>query len=106
MFIIVGWGRKTNNDLGPTYAITCPNCGNKTVWHLLEHTRWVTLFFFPLFPYQSKHFLFCPVCTRGAELEGQRLQYAKYRNAAARSFPAETLLEAYGVPDWLQPQAG
>jgi len=49
MLFILGWGRATNEDLGPTAPMDCPNCRNNTVWHFLEHRRWFSVFFLPAF---------------------------------------------------------
>jgi len=66
MFFVLGWGRQTNKDLGPTLPVMCPNCKNEGIWHHHQSQLWFTLFFLPVFPYQSKHLLLCDVCSRGA----------------------------------------
>jgi len=88
MFFIFGWGRATNSDLGPTLPIVCPNCRNDTVWHLHEHKKWFTLFFLPIFPYESNHLFLCPICSRGIELAGERLDHALRLNSEAKSHVA------------------
>jgi hypothetical protein len=94
MFFIFGWGRATNEDLGPTAPMACPNCHNDAVWHLLEHKRWFSLFFVPIFPYESKHALLCPICSRGFELNGQQLEHARQLNSAMRGFSSGSVSEA------------
>ena len=94
MFFIFGWGGGDNTDLGPTLPIVCPNCHNDTVWHLHERKSWFTIFFVPLFPYQSMHFFACPICSRGIRLVGEPLDHARRLNAAASAYTAGTISEA------------
>lgn len=93
MFFIFGWGRGTATDLGPTLPLTCPNCRNDTVWHFHEHKKWFTLFFLPVFPYDTKHVLLCPICSHGIQLRGNQLDQARRLNSAAQSYFADTMSE-------------
>ena len=49
----------------------CPNCHNQTFYRYTTVTKWFSLFFIPLIPYSTKHYLVCPVCTRAVLLEGE-----------------------------------
>lgn len=66
--IIFGWGRGRAKDKGPAAPLTCPNCHNTSHYRYVSATRWFSLFFIPIIPYNTKHLLLCPVCTQGLEL--------------------------------------
>jgi hypothetical protein len=93
MFFVFGWGRQTNKDLGPTLPVMCPNCKNEGFWHYHQSQLWFTLFFLPVFPYQSKHLRLCEVCSRGVELTGDKVAHAKALNLAATAYFAQTMSE-------------
>jgi hypothetical protein len=86
MFIIFGWNHCTNNDYGPTILTRCPRCNNESHWYLLHRRKWLTLFFIPVLPYQSKHLLLCKVCSSGIELRGEQIERALRLNQLTRSF--------------------
>ncbi len=66
--IIFGFGGGRPKDRGPVIPARCPNCGNENYLRHVSSTRWFSLFFIPLVPYSTKHFLLCPVCTQGRPL--------------------------------------
>jgi hypothetical protein len=66
--IIFGWGGGRPNDLGPALPFVCPRCHNSGFAHYFKITRWFSLFFVPLIPYQTRHMLVCPICTYSREL--------------------------------------
>jgi hypothetical protein len=76
--IIFGWGGGKAKDHGPAVPQACASCGREGFLHYFTVTKWFRLYFIPIIPYSTKHFLACPVCTRGAELtstaERQRVQ--------------------------------
>jgi hypothetical protein len=78
--IIFGWGRVTKKQYGPTMAMKCPNCNNDTWLQLYRYRKWLTLFFIPVIPYSSTHFLACSVCSQGMELSGEQVRRAKQLN--------------------------
>jgi len=82
MFFIFGWGGGTTQDLGPTTPVHCANCHNHTDWHLVKQQKWFTLFFLRILPYESRHYLLCPICSHGVMLEGDGIERAKRLNAA------------------------
>lgn len=67
--IIFGWGYTTNKEYGQVYAVTCGNCNNDVYIELMRQRSWFTFFFIPIFPYKSEHWLLCPICSKGAEIE-------------------------------------
>lgn len=93
MFFLFGWGHQTRKDYGPTLPITCPNCHNQCYWHLLHVRVWFTLFFIPVIPYESKHYLLCEVCSRGMELDHEQISKAKELNQATAAFLSKTITE-------------
>lgn len=77
MFIVFGWGRRTHTDHGPTLPITCPNCKNQTYWRYKHYRTWFTLFFIPVIPYESDHYLLCDICQKGITLNDAEQERAK-----------------------------
>ena len=68
MFFIFGWGHQERKDLGPAFKIKCPNCEKEEFWHLLQLKNYFTLFFIPVFPYETNNLVFCPVCSNAIEV--------------------------------------
>lgn len=66
--IIFGWGGGKVKDRGAAVPQTCPSCGLEGFLHYLTVTKWLRLYFIPIIPYSTRHFLACPVCTAGREL--------------------------------------
>ncbi len=91
MFIIFGWNHETRKNYGPTREIICPNCSNKTYLDLLQTKLWFTLFFIPIFPYKSKHYLICKICSRGLELTDEQVDKALKLNNATGLYLKETI---------------
>jgi len=86
MFFLFGWGRQTRKDFGPTIPLKCGNCNNSGFHMLLHLKKWFTLFFIPVVPYESRHYLLCEVCSRGFELHGPQIEKAKRLNLATTSY--------------------
>ena len=84
--IIFGWGHRKEKDYGETYPIECSRCNNSTYWKLIRIQEWFELFFIPVFPYKSKHWLLCPICSTGLELDDEKLDHAKKLNQITLSF--------------------
>ncbi len=75
--IIFGWGGGRPKDQGAVVPMSCPNCNNDTVFRYVIARKWFTLFFIPVIPYETKHFLICPVCTGGKQLGADDARRAK-----------------------------
>ncbi|MAZ30211.1 hypothetical protein CL655_02910 [bacterium] len=75
--IIFGWGHTTTKNFGPTFEQMCPNCNNSKYWILTRIRVWFTLFFIPIFPYENKYFLSCPICQQGLTLNSQQIDEIK-----------------------------
>jgi hypothetical protein len=84
--LFMGWSKTTTKRFGPTVAVNCPNCRNEMWMHLYRHRKWLTLFFIPLIPYRSEHFLLCSVCSHGVPLTGHRIRQAKQLNEWTQSY--------------------
>ena len=68
-FIIFGWGRRHIKNIGSTIIQKCSICSHKSYFSLVRSREWFTLFFIPIFPYETKYYLECPVCRNGFEIE-------------------------------------
>lgn len=76
--MIFGWGGGKAKDHGPAVLQVCRSCGRQGHLHYFTVTKWFRLYFIPIIPYNTRHFLACPVCTAGTELtstvERERVQ--------------------------------
>jgi len=84
--IIFGWGYETRKEYGPTLPIKCPNCNNNVFCHLVHSRIWLTLFFIPVIPYQSRYYLLCEICSQGVELKDTQIDEIKRVNQTTLSF--------------------
>lgn len=66
--IIFGWGGGKVKNHGPALPRTCPSCGHEGFFHYFTITKWLRVYFIPLIPYSTIHFVACPICTAGNEL--------------------------------------
>ena len=92
--IIYGWGKQTSKEHGPTLAVDCPNCNNYGWWELSKVTTWITLFFIPVIPYESKRYLACATCGYGVELSNQKYLEALEINKVAKQFFDDSITES------------
>ncbi len=75
--IIFGWGFQTIKNFGPAFRRLCDHCHNEEYWILTRVMTWFTLFFIPIFPYEIKHHLACPICKYGLVLNGDQTSKIK-----------------------------
>jgi hypothetical protein len=95
--IIFGIRGGKRKDHGAALPVTCPNCNNQTFYRYLTVSKWFTLFFIPVIPISSKHYLMCPVCTRATELDhAGRERAAKLVELTARFQSGGMSEEAFG----------
>ncbi len=66
--IIFGMRGRTK-DHGEAVPAECPRCHNRTFFHYVSRTRWFSLFFIPVIPVSTKHFIVCPVCNFAVALD-------------------------------------
>lgn len=71
MFFIFGWGHRNIKNFGQTLVQKCPICSNTSHFSLIRTRDWATLFFIPIFPYETKSYLECPLCRNAFELENE-----------------------------------
>lgn len=67
--IIFGWGHTKSKYHGHLPKYYCDHCKNEEYWELHEISKWFTLFFIPIFPYERKYLFLCPICNYGVNLE-------------------------------------
>lgn len=91
--ILFGWGHCTKKNHGATLPITCPNCNNQTVYELVNMKEWFTLFFIPIIPYKSKHYLLCNICSQGLALKAQQVEKAKRMSRLCKSLAVGQITE-------------
>lgn len=60
--LIVGWGHRKREVLGPLDKRSCPNCHNVDYWELHRTRDFGTLFFIPVLPYSTVYYEVCPIC--------------------------------------------
>ena len=65
--------RTLRTDKGAVAPAKCPNCQNDVMFRYIVSRRMFSLFFIPLIPFSPKHFVLCPVCTRGIEVTGRQV---------------------------------
>jgi len=75
--ILFGWGHQMRKDFGPVFQNHCAHCNNDEYWTLHRISVWFTLFFIPVFPYEWKYVLLCPICTYGIELDSNQINQLK-----------------------------
>lgn len=106
--IIFGFKGKTK-DRGEAVPATCPRCHNQTFFHYASRQRWFSLFFIPVIPVSSKHFIVCPVCSFAVPLDAEAQQRAGHMVELTGQWRAGALTEdAYraAVASYTQGQVG
>jgi hypothetical protein len=73
MFVIFGFGHRTNKENELRELTQCHHCYNATRWNISKQTNWFTLFFIPVIPVKTEYWKICPVCR-----QGKRLSYDTY----------------------------
>jgi hypothetical protein len=58
------------------------------------------LFFIPVFPYESKYRLTCPICSWGVELSGSQIATAKQLNATTTAYLNKQMTDDLLYPRW------
>lgn len=91
--VVFGWGGGTPKDQGPAIPLTCPNCKNDTMYRYAVGRKWFRLYFIPLIPYDTKHFLLCPICMSGKVLKGEEVRRAKAMVELTRLWSASQMTE-------------
>jgi hypothetical protein len=77
MFFIFGWNHQESTSYGPVEQHKCENCHNTEYWHLDKISKYFTLFFIPIIPYDSDNWFHCPICNYGIKLDKDEFQNYK-----------------------------
>ena len=108
--IIFGWGRRTRKDNGQIVLVTCPRCSNPVAYRWISVKTWFSLFFIPLIPYSSKHFLVCPICSNARPIAKADTQhFAGITALTAHALTGDGDSEAYALSAerfWMQLAGG
>ena len=75
--IIFGWNHQIIKQIGVAFKHLCNHCHNEEYWILTRISTWFTLFFIPIFPYEIKYFLSCPICKFGLTLNREQIKEIK-----------------------------
>jgi len=94
MVVIFGFGRGSPEDLGEVAPGVCPNCHNQVYFHHVQSKKRVSLYFVPVVPYGTDHYLVCPVCSRGLGVSQPQLPHLRSMSAATASFRTGRFPEA------------
>lgn len=73
MLIIFGTKRMKAQNLGPVSDTICGNCNNPVAYQLYQQRQWFHIFWIPIIPISNKHFVLCPICSRGGEVSAAQL---------------------------------
>jgi hypothetical protein len=76
VFILFGI-RKKSPPPRELFSGRCYHCKNEVSWLCFKATDWLELFFIPLIPFGTTHFMACSICGDGIELDGQEGQAAE-----------------------------
>jgi uncharacterized protein UPF0547/zinc ribbon protein len=71
--------------------MTCPNCKNDTLFRYVIARKWFRLFFVPVVPYETRHFLICPVCTSGKQLNSTEARRANQMVGLTRLWTSDQM---------------
>lgn len=93
VFLIFGWGHVTEKNLGDIIPMNCKNCNNSSYFKLVNIKKWFKLFFIPVFPYSSEHFIVCPIYSRCGKLWPSEIDGAKKMNEATTKFRKKEINE-------------
>ena len=77
MFFIFGWNNVKTKDYGPSLLLHCGHCDNVEIFHHVKISKWFSLFFVPIFPYESDEFIICPICSSAYPINERREEYVE-----------------------------
>ncbi|RYM34797.1 hypothetical protein ERX46_05330 [Brumimicrobium glaciale] len=79
MFVIFGTLQITTS-FGPVEQNQYQNYNNTEFWQLNRLSKFFTLFFIPIFPYNTIYWYYCPICNYGIELDS--VGFKSYKSIA------------------------
>ncbi len=69
MFILYGWGKKTNKVFyADSHSGHCAACASYGSVQYVRQITWFTLFFIPIIPYSFKYYVICDHCSNGISM--------------------------------------
>jgi len=77
MIFIFGLGYTKTYNYQAKMETICPRCNNTVYMNLTKITKWFTLFFIPVFPYDTKFIITCPACPYEVSVNGAYFENAK-----------------------------
>jgi len=78
MFFLFGWGHTSKRKESETPLGVCTHCHTNNIY-LTKVTKWITLFFIPVIPYESNYYFLCSNCDYGYEIEEDRAEGIKQK---------------------------
>ncbi|HUD69458.1 MAG TPA: zinc ribbon domain-containing protein [Acidimicrobiales bacterium] len=87
-----------------TVFIECPQC-HRTCSQVVARTqRWFTLFFIPIFPFSTKYFTVCSMCSGATKIDRTRAEHLSKMGEQQAGQPAVSTPDA--TPSVLRPPGG
>ena len=74
MFVLFGFGHRTNKEYKMREVTQCYHCNNASNWIMRRQMSWFTLFFIPLVPYRTDYSIFCPICKNGYKITQEEFE--------------------------------
>lgn len=90
--IIFGFGHRIVAKYGFVAKQQCCRCGNTVSREIQRHRLWFTLFFIPIFPYQTRYLIVCPIC--GAQEELSKEAFAELLGQHTQTASSEGAMES------------
>jgi len=84
---VIIFGTRGTAKLLAVLFYACAVCRHEAAQRLVQHRRWFTLFFVPVFPFSTKRVITCAYCGAGTEIDdetAERFQADAERAQAAR----------------------
>jgi hypothetical protein len=91
--IVFGKGPGKLHDHGPTLPVTCSRCHNAVMYHYVNRTRWLRLYFIPILPVAKVHLLLCPICNHGPEIGREDLPRLQALHTVAVQYQRHSVSE-------------
>jgi transcription elongation factor Elf1 len=80
MIFIFGVGYTKTYNYRAEKEFECPRCGNNVFLNLTKITKWFTMFFIPVFPYETKYIISCPDCKYEVSVDKIKFDNLKLNN--------------------------
>jgi hypothetical protein len=91
--LIIG-NRDKSETIGPLKSRQCERCRNHAPVELRAVNTQLTVFFAPLFAYQTEHYLTCPVCGERTRISPESFEKLRPLAELNQAFAKGTIKEA------------